>query len=268
MLDLKSIEKSLIKKYRRQLWTQFIKAIKKYELIQDGDKIAVAISGGKDSVILAKLFQELHRHGMKNFELEFIGMDPGYNKENRDALERNMAYLNIPIKIFDHHVFSVVDELASDSPCYLCARMRRGSLYSYAKELGCNKIALGHHFDDVIETIIMNIFCSGQYKTMMPKLKSTNFKGMELIRPMYLIKEKDILKFVNNAGMEFMNCGCKLADEKLESKRKDIKELIKTLSLDFDNLEKNIFNSANCVHTDAILGWKNEEGRFSFLDNY
>lgn len=270
-VDLKSnreIEKSIIKKYRRQLWSQFIKAIKNYDLIQSGDKIAVAISGGKDSLLLAKLFQELQRHGLKNFELEFICMDPGFNEINRTQLEANCKHLNIPIRIFDKEVFRVVDEIANDYPCYLCARMRRGALYAYAQEMGCNKVALGHHFDDTIETIMMNVLCSGQYKTMMPKLKSSNFENMELIRPMYLIKEKDIKKFAINNGLNPMDCGCSVAAKKTSSKRREVKELIETLSETFDNVEKNIFNSSNCVHTDAILGWKTEEGRFTFLDHY
>lgn len=262
------IEKSLIKKYRKYLWSPFIKAIKNYELIQSGDKIAVAISGGKDSLLLAKLFQELQRHGHKNFELEFICMDPGFNKANREQLEYNCKHLEIPIKIFDKQVFRVVDEIANDYPCYMCARMRRGALYAYAKEQGCNKVALGHHYDDVIETIMMNVLCSGQYKTMMPKLKSANFEGMELIRPMYLIKEVDIKRFASMNGLEPMDCGCIVAAKKTSSKRAEVKELIKTLGETFDNVDKNIFNSSNCVHNEAILGWKNDSGRFTFLENY
>jgi len=265
---LREIEKSIIKKYRRQLWSPFIKAIKNYELIQSGDKIAIAISGGKDSLLLAKMFQELQRHGLKNFELEFICMDPGFNEANRVQLEENCRHLDIPIKIFDKQVFKVVDEIANDYPCYLCARMRRGALYNYAQELGCNKVALGHHFDDTIETVMMNVLCSGQYKTMMPKLKSTNFENMELIRPMYLIKEKDIKKFSSNNGLNPMNCGCVVAAKKTSSKRAEVKALIEKLGETFDNVDKNIFNSANCVHTDAILGWKDDDGRHSFLDKY
>lgn len=264
----REIEKSVIKKYRRQLWSQFIKAIKQYDLIESGDKIAVAISGGKDSLLLAKMFQELQRHGLKNFELEFICMDPGFNQANRDQLEFNCNHLNIPIKIFDKQVFRVVDEIANDYPCYLCARMRRGALYAYAQEQGCNKVALGHHFDDAIETIMMNVLCSGQYKTMMPKLKSMNFDDMELIRPLYLVKEKDIKKWASSNGLNPMNCGCVVAAKKTSSKRAEVKALIEKLGETFDNVDKNIFNSANCVHTDAILGWKNDDGRFTFLDEY
>jgi tRNA(Ile)-lysidine synthase TilS/MesJ len=264
---LEEIERSIIKKYRRELWSPFVKAIKNYDLIQPGDKIAVAISGGKDSLLLAKLFQELQIHGVKNFELEFICMDPGFNEANRVQLEKNCKHLGIPIKIFDKQVFKVVDRIANDYPCYLCARMRRGALYAYAKEQGCNKVALGHHFDDTIETIMMNILCSAQYKTMMPKLKSTNFDNMELIRPMYLIKEKDIKRFSSTNGLDPMNCGCVVAAKRTSSKRAEVKALIETLGETFDNVEKNIFNSSNCVHTDAILGWKND-GRHTFLENY
>ncbi len=264
--SLDIIERSIIKKYRKQLWTKFVKAIKDYDLIQAGDKIAIAISGGKDSLLLAKLFQELQKHGKRNFELEFICMDPGFNEANRLQLEANCKHLDIPIKIFSKQVFRVVDEIANDYPCYLCARMRRGALYSYAQELGCNKVALGHHFDDTIETIMMNVLCSGQYKTMMPKLKSTNFENMELIRPLYLVKEKDIKKFSSSNGLNPMNCGCVVAAKKTSSKRSEVKKLIETLSETFDDVDKNIFNSSNCVHTEAILGWKNTEGRHTFLD--
>jgi len=265
---LREIERSLIKKNRRQLWSQFVKAIKNYDLIQPGDKIAVAISGGKDSLILAKLFQELKRHGMNNFELEFICMDPGFNEANRKQLEENCAYLDIPIKIFDKDVFSVVDKIANDYPCYLCARMRRGALYAYAKELGCNKVALGHHFDDVIETVLMNVLCGGQFMTMMPKLKATNFEDMELIRPLYYVREDDIKKWASKNGLNPMNCGCVVAAKKTSSKRREVKELIKTLSKTFDNVEKLIFHSANNVHLDAILGWKTEESKHTFLETY
>ena len=266
--DSRTIEKSIIKKYRRQLWTPFIKAIKNYELIESGDKIAVAISGGKDSLLMAKLFQELQRHGLKNFELEFICMDPGFNEANRKQLEFNCKHMEIPIKIFDKKVFEVVDEIANDYPCYLCARMRRGALYAYAQSLGCNKVALGHHFDDVIETIMMNVLCSAQYKTMMPKLKSTNFENMTLIRPLYLLEEEAIKKFASYNGLNPMNCGCIVAAKKTSSKRAEVKALIKSLEGQFPHVRKNIFNSANCVHTDAILGWKTEEGRFTFLDTF
>lgn len=266
--SLTEIERSLIKKYRKETWAPFIKAIKNYELIQDGDKIAVAISGGKDSLILAKLFQELKRHGINNFELEFITMDPGFNKANRDLLEEHCEYLNIPVKIFDKKVFKVVEDIADSYPCYLCARMRRGALYAKAKELGCNKLALGHHFDDVIETIMMNVLCAGKYMTMMPKLKSTNFEDMELIRPLYYIREDAIKKFASNNGLNPMNCGCVVAAKKTSSKRREVKELIQTLGESFKDVEKSIFQSSNNVFMDAVIGWKSEGARRSFMDEY
>jgi len=265
---LNEIERSIIKKYRKQTWTRFIKAIKEYELVQDGDKIAVAISGGKDSLLMAKLFQELKKHGISNFELEFITMDPGFNKANRDLLEEHCDYLNIPVKIFDKKVFQVVENIADSYPCYLCARMRRGALYAKAQELGCNKVALGHHFDDVIETIMMNVLCAGKYMTMMPKLKSTNFENMELIRPLYHIREDDIKKFASNNGLNPMNCGCVVAAKKTSSKRREVKELIKTLGESFKDVEKSIFQSSNNVFMDAVMGWKTEGERHTFLDEY
>lgn len=266
--SLRDIERSLIKKFRRSTWTQFIKAIKEYELIQDGDKIAVAISGGKDSLILAKMFQELRKHGMKNFELEFISMDPGFNKANRDLLEEHCEYLNIPVKIFDKKIFEVVDDIANSYPCYLCARMRRGALYAFAQELGCNKVALGHHFDDTIETVMMNVLCAGKFMTMMPKLKSTNFENMELIRPLYYLREKDIKKWASWNGLNPMDCGCAVAAKKTSSKRREVKELIATLGTSFKDVEKSIFHSAKNVHMDAVLGWSTNGEKHSFLDHY
>lgn len=270
-LPLKSIdviEKSIIKTYRRGIWSKFIKGIKTYELIQEGDKIAVAISGGKDSLLLAKLFQELKKHGVDNFDLEFICMDPGFNEQNRKELEENCKHLGIPVKIFDKAVFKLVDDMAGEYPCYMCARIRRGALYEYAKSLGCNKVALGHHYDDVIETIMMNVLCGAQYMTMMPKIKATNFEGMELIRPMYLVREKDVVRFARFNGLNPMDCGCAVAAKKVSSKRQEVKELIENLSKTFTNVEASIFNSANNVHINAILGYKDDEKRISFLDNY
>ncbi len=266
--SLRDIEKSIIKKFRRGTWTQFIKAIKEYDLIQDGDKIAVAISGGKDSLLLAKLFQELNRHGMKNFELEFISMDPGFNKANRDLLEEHCEYLGIPVKIFDKKIFEVVDDIANNYPCYLCARMRRGALYAYAQELGCNKVALGHHFDDVIETVMMNVLCAGKFMTMMPKLKSSNFENMELIRPLYYLREKDIKKWASWNGLNPMDCGCSVAAKKTSSKRREVKELIQTLGTSFKDVEKSIFHSAKNVHLDAVIGWSTDGEKHTFLDEY
>jgi len=266
--ELSEIERGIIKKYRKTIWTKFIKAINEYELIQDGDKIAIAISGGKDSLLLAKVFQELLKHGKKNFSLEFISMDPGFNKANRDMLEKNCKHLNIPVKIFDNNIFEVVDEIANDYPCYMCARMRRGSLYNFAKELGCNKLALGHHFDDVTETIMLNILYAGKYMTMMPKLKASNFEDMELIRPLYLVKEDAIKSFSSWAGLNPMNCGCVVAAKKTSSKRSEIKELISQLNNINPDIEKSIFNSAHNVYLEAIIGWKKDNEKHSFLEKY
>jgi len=269
--DLKSCrdtENSIIKKLRKEVWTPFIKAIKEYRLIQDGDRIAVAISGGKDSLLMAKMFQELQKHGLANFELKFIAMDPGYHPHIRQLLEFNCNHLEIPVHIFDKSIFDVVNDISAQYPCYLCARMRRGALYAEAQKLDCNKVALGHHFDDVIETILMNVLCGGQYMTMMPKLKSKNFEGMELIRPLYYIREKGIIRFADTNGITPLNCGCMVAAEKLASKRREIKTLIETLGANFANVEKSIFNSARNVHMDAILGWKSKDVPHDFLDHY
>lgn len=265
---LEEIERSIIKTYRKSIWTKFIKAITEYELIQDGDKIAVAISGGKDSMLMAKLFQELQRHGKSNFELEFIVMDPGYHPQIRSLLEENLKYLNINAHIFKSGIFDVIDEKAKDYPCYLCARMRRGYLYAKAEELGCNKLALGHHYNDVIETIMLNILYGGNYKTMLPKLKAKNFKNLQLIRPLYLIEEDDIKKFINNSGIWPLNCACMVAAKKIGNKRYEIKELIKTLKSNFSGVEKSIFKSAQNVSMDSILGWTKDEKKYSFLDQY
>ena len=205
MKTTKDIELSIIKKFKKKIWRPFTKAINEYELIEDGDKIAVCISGGKDSMLMAKLFQELERHGKKNFDVVFLSMDPGYNESNRLRIEDNAKHLNVPIQFFESDIFDAVSTV-EDSPCYLCARMRRGHLYNRAKELGCNKIALGHHFDDVIETILMGMLYSGQFQTMMPKLHSTNFEGMELIRPLYCVHEDSIIRWMNYNGLEFIRC--------------------------------------------------------------
>lgn len=265
---LRDIERSLIKTYRKHVWAKFIKAIKEYELIQDGDKIAIAISGGKDSLILAKLFQELHKYGNRNFEMEFIAMDPGYHKDIRILLEENCEYLGIPVKIYDANVFQVANEIASDNPCYMCARMRRGSLYAKAEELGCNKLALGHHYNDVIETTMLNVLCSANFKTMMPKLKAKNFKNMELIRPLYLIEEEYIIRFIRNSGIMPLNCACMVAAKKIGSKRFEIKELIEDLKKNFKNVDKSIFKAAENVNMNGILGFEDQEGKHSFLEFY
>ncbi|MGI6382762.1 MAG: tRNA 2-thiocytidine biosynthesis TtcA family protein [Tissierellaceae bacterium] len=265
---LREIERSIIKTYRKHIWTKFIKAIKEYQLIEDGDKIAVAISGGKDSLLMAKLFQELHRYGRQNFELEFIAMDPGYHPEVRKLLEENCQYLNIPVEIYRTDVFEVADRIAGDYPCYMCARMRRGALYSKAQELGCNKLALGHHFNDVIETTLLNLFCAGTVKTMMPKLKAQNFENMELIRPLYLVEEEYIKRFIQNSGIWPLNCACMVAAKRIGNKRFEIKDLIEQLKPRFNNLEINIFRALENVQMDGVIAWKEGDVKHSFLDEY
>lgn len=265
---LADIEKSIIKTYRKHIWAKFIKAINEYKLIEDGDKIAVAISGGKDSLLLAKLFQELYKNGQRNFELEFIAMDPGYHPEIRELLEENCKYLEIPVLIYDANIFDVANEIASDYPCYMCARMRRGSLYGKAKELGCNKLALGHHFNDVIETTMLNLLCAANFKTMMPKLKAQNFENMELIRPLYYVEEKDIERFIKNSGIWPLNCACMVAAKKIGNKRYEIKALLETLREDFKNVDMSIFRAAENVNMDGIIGWKENGEKHSFLDEY
>lgn len=265
---LKDIERSIIKTYRKHIWSKFIKAIKDYELIQEGDKIAVGISGGKDSVLMAKLFQELQRHSQVKFEVVFIAMDPGYNPEIKKLLIENCEYLNIPIHMYDSGIFDVVDRMAKNYPCYLCARMRRGSLYAKAQEFGCNKLALGHHYNDVIETTMLNILYSGNFKTMLPKLKSKNFENLELIRPMYYIEEKYIKRFINNSGVQPLNCSCVVAAQRTGNKRYEIKDLIEKLKGNFDGVEKSIFKSAKNVSMDGILGWQKGDNKYSFLDTY
>lgn len=265
---LKDIERSIVKTYRKYIWSKFIKAVKEYNLIEEGDKIAVGISGGKDSMLMAKLLQELQRHGQVKFDLVFLAMDPGYHPEIKKLLIENCEHLDIPIHIYDSGIFEVVDRMAKDYPCYLCARMRRGSLYAKAKEFGCNKLALGHHYNDVIETTMLNILYAGNFKTMMPKLKAKNFDSLELIRPMYYIEEDYIKKFINNAGIWPLNCACMVAAEKIGNKRYEIKDLIKQLKENFDGVEKSIFKSAENVSMDGILGWQKGEKKYSFLDVY
>ena len=265
---LKEIERSILKKYRKYTWSKFIKAIKDYKLVEEGDKIAVAISGGKDSLLMAKMFQELKRHGQVNFELEFIAMDPGYHPDIRQLLIDNCEYLEIPIKLFDANIFEVADEIASNYPCYMCARMRRGALYNKAEELGCNKLALGHHFDDVIETTMLNLLCAGNFKTMLPKLNSTNFDGIQIIRPLYYIREESIIKFIQNCGIWPLNCACMVAAKKTGNKRYEIKDLIKSLGENFKDVEKSIFKAAENVNIDSVLGWQQDGVKHSFLENY
>ncbi|MDA3941792.1 MAG: tRNA 2-thiocytidine biosynthesis TtcA family protein [Spirochaetia bacterium] len=265
---LAAIERNIITIFRKKIWSRFTAAVVEYKLLKPGDKIAIAISGGKDSLLMAKLFQELKKHGEDNFEVEYISMDPGFSSENRKLLKDQCNNLGIPVKIFDRNLFKVLDNTAKDNPCYLCAKMRRGSLYSIAQELGCNKLALGHHFDDVIETVLLNVFYSGRFQTMMPKLKSKNFPGLELIRPLYNIREEDILAFASSSGLSPMNCGCVVAAKKTSSKRREIKELIKTFRAGSNSVEQSIFNSTKNVFMDAVIGWREGEGHTSFLDSY
>ncbi len=265
------IERNLITTYRSKIWRKFTSAINEYELIRDGDKIAVCISGGKDSMLLAKCLQELKRHGKNNFELVFLTMDPGYSTVNRKKIEDNAALLNIPIEIFESDIFSIVTEV-SGSPCYLCARMRRGALYSKAKELGCNKIALGHHFDDVIETILMGIFYNGQIQSMMPKLHSRNFEGMELVRPLYWVKEQDIINWKNYNKLDFLRCACRFTeaceDEEKSSKRQEMKDLMKNLLKTNPNADISVFKSVYNVNLNTVIGYKKNDVRHHFLDEY
>ena len=268
------IERSIIKKFRKTIWNNFIGAVKEYELIAPGDKIAVCISGGKDSMLLAKCIQQLQRHSEIPFEAEYIVMDPGYNAENRALIEHNAKLMDIPIYIFESDIFSVT-ERAGGSPCYLCARMRRGCLYSKAKELGCNKIALGHHFNDVIETVLMSMMYSSEIKTMPPKLHSTNFEGMELIRPLYKVKEKDIIAFSNYNGLKFLQCACKFTDScttcndgQNHSMRQDTKELIRQLKKTDPDVEKHIFRSVEGVNLNTVISYKKDGVLHHFLDDY
>lgn len=265
---LQEIERSIVKTYRKHIWSKFIKAVKDYKLIEEGDKIAVGISGGKDSMLMAKLLQELQKHGQVKFDLVFLAMDPGYHPDIKKLLIENCEHLNIPIHMYESGIFDVVDKMAKDYPCYLCARMRRGSLYAKAQEFGCNKLALGHHYNDVIETTMLNILYSGNFKTMLPKLKAKNFENLELIRPMYYIEEDYIKRFINNSGIWPLNCACMVAAEKIGNKRYEIKDLIKQLKENFDGVEKSIFRAAQNVDMDGILGWKKDNEKYSFLDFY
>ena len=268
----REIEKSVIKKYRKEIWSKFIKAIKDYELIQENDKIMVCISGGKDSFLLAKCMQELVRHGMIPFEAKYVVMNPGYAERNLEQIKKNAEEMNIPIEIFETDIFAVANKLNPENPCYMCARMRRGHLYNKAQELGCNKIALGHHFDDVIETTLLSLFYGAEIKTMMPKLHSDNFPGIDLIRPLYLIKENDIISWRNYNELTFLNCACsfteKASKDESFSKRKEIKNLINELRKTNKDVDHNIFKALDNVNMSCILGYHDEENKYSFLDNY
>lgn len=274
IMNYLEIEKSIQKRYRKEIWRKFTKAINTYDLIQDKDKIAVCISGGKDSMLMAKLFQELKRHGKIDFETVFLVMDPGYDKINREKIEENAKILNIPIQIFESDIFESVSEIEK-SPCYLCARMRRGCLYKKAKELGCNKIALGHHYNDVIETILMGILYGSQFQTMMPKLHSVNFEDMELIRPMYLIREEAILRWKEYNELEFIQCACKFTkkcdqceEEQNPSARLEVKKLIQKLKETNPDVEEHIFRSVENVNLDTLISYKNKTMSHHFLDSY
>lgn len=265
---LAEIERSLVKGYRKKIWSKFIKAVKEYNLVEEGDVIGVGISGGKDSLVMAKLFQELQRHGQVNFEVKFIAMDPGYHPQIKELLIDNCNYLNIPIHMFESQIFEVIDEIAKDYPCYMCARMRRGALYSEAQKLGCNKLALGHHFNDVIETTMLNVLYGGTFKTMLPKLKSSNFEGLELIRPLYYVEETYIENFIQNSGIWPLNCACMVAAKKIGNKRHEIKDMIKEMKKTFKDVDKSIFKAAENVNMDAILGWQKDGEKHFFLDEY
>ncbi len=268
------VELSIRKKFKKKIWSKFTKAVREYELVKEGDRIAVCISGGKDSMLMAKLFQELKRHNKFNFEVKFLVMDPGYSPENRKVIEENARKMKIPIQIFESNIFESVFEIEK-SPCYICARMRRGYLYNFAQQMGCNKIALGHHYDDVIETILMGMLYSAQVQTMMPKLHSTNFEGMELIRPMYLIREDDIKAWRDYNDLHFIQCACKFTDtcttcnnEENQSKRMEIKKLIAELKKTNPFVEGNIFKSVENVNLDTVVGYKAKGVRHNFLDTY
>ena len=274
---VKDIERSVIKQYRKSIWRPFVSALNEYDMIRPGDRIAVCISGGKDSFLLAKCMQEILRHGKMTFGLEFLVMDPGYHPDNRSLIEENACRMGIPVKIFDSDIFDVVVDV-EESPCYLCARMRRGWLYAKARELGCNKIALGHHFDDVIETILMSMLYGAQVNTMMPKLHSTNFPGMELIRPLYLVREADILSWKEENGLRFLQCACRfteriarekaLEEEVHSSKRQEVKELIRKLEKGNPGVAKNIFISVEHVNLYACIGYVKDGRRHHFLETY
>ncbi len=269
----KEIERSIIVRFRKEIYRLFTRAVKDYELIKEGDVVAVCISGGKDSFLLAKCMEELQRHGNIPFTCKYIVMDPGYNKKNKRKIKENAKILNLNIDIFESDIFDSVYKLNEGSPCYLCARMRRGSLYNYAKKIGCNKIALGHHFDDVIETTLLSIIFGGEIKGMMPKLHSDNFSGMELIRPLYLVREKDIKSWARYNKLDFLNCACRFTEKNsiennVNSKRIEIKKLIKSLEDENKNIAYNIFRSCDNVNLDTLREYKTNGVRHNFLEKY
>ncbi len=269
------VERSIIKKYRKEIWKRFIAGINEYEMIKPGDRIAVCISGGKDSMLLAKCIQHLQKHSDFPFEAKYLVLDPGYSPENRQQIINNAKMLDIPIEIFEANIFGYVVDV-EDSPCYLCARMRRGHLYKNAQKMGCNKIALGHHFDDAIETILLSMIYGAEIKTMMPKLHSTNFKGMELIRPLYMVREADIKAWTRYNNLTFLQCACKFteasensqSDKELLSKRKEMKELISSFRKINSNIEMNIFRSVHNINLETVIGYRKGDHKYNFLDDY
>ncbi|MGN1311834.1 MAG: ATP-binding protein [Bacilli bacterium] len=273
MEKYKEIERSIIKKYRKEIWSKFVKAVQDYELIKENDKIMVCISGGKDSFLLAKCIEELIRHGKFSFEAKYVVMDPGYSDKHKMEIMETARVLNIDIEIFKSDIFDNVINMEAASPCYMCARMRRGCLYNKAKELGCNKIALGHHFNDVIETTLLSMFYGSEVKTMLPKLHSDNFPGLELIRPLYLVKEESIISWMKSNDLRFINCACRLTEnisdiDKINSKRKEIKNLINDLKKINPSVDLNIFKSMDNVNCDGVLTYKIDGVKHSFLDDY
>lgn len=273
MEKYKEIERSIITTYRKEIWSKFVKAVSDYKLIEENDNVMVCISGGKDSFLLAKCIQELQRHGNVKFNAHYVVMDPGYNEYNRNFILDNAKILNIPLEMFESDIFDVVANVDSKSPCYLCARMRRGYLYNHAKELGCNKIALGHHFDDVIETTLLSMFYGAEIKTMLPKLHSDNYEGIDLIRPLYLVKEASIIAWKNYNELTFINCACRFTEgcsliNDGTSKRKEMKELIKNLRKINPSVDANIFKAMDNVNMNCILSWHKDGVNHSFLDDY
>ena len=273
MEKYKEIERSIITTYRKEIWSKFVKAVSDYKLIEENDNVMVCISGGKDSFLLAKCIQELQRHGNVKFNAHYVVMDPGYNEYNRNFILDNAKILNIPLEMFESDIFDVVANVDSKSPCYLCARMRRGYLYNHAKELGCNKIALGHHFDDVIEATLSSMFYGAEIKTMMPKLHSDNYEGIDLIRPLYLVKEASIIAWKNYNELTFINCACRFTEgcsliNDGTSKRKEMKELIKNLRKINPSVDANIFKAMDNVNMNCILSWHKDGVNHSFLDDY
>ena len=269
----KEIERSIIKKYRKEIWAKFVKAVKDYKLINENDKVMVCISGGKDSFLLAKCVQELQKHGGVPFEVCYVCMNPGYNEVNKEKILENAKILNINLEMFDSDIFEVANSLNEKSPCYMCARMRRGHLYNKAKELGCNKIALGHHFDDVIETTLLSMFYGSEVKTMLPKLHSENFENIELIRPLYLVKEYSIISWAKYNNLKFINCACKFTErvnnsDESVSKRKEMKELIKYLRELNPDIDYNVFKSLDNINLNCVLGTKKNGVYKSFMDEY